>query len=195
MAKVLKKDPALLVNRDGGELVEGAEAKRSEVFVRTPYNYDRNLVSDETGLRCLDESRTSQEFRDEVNINTIIRRFGLTGELPVGVPMVLQGDFTTVTDYQSAMNLIVAGRESFDAQPAEVRSRFDNDPHKFLDFVSREENFDEAAKLGLVREESVKRRATEAAARRKAEIDAAVAVELKARQAASPEAAKDQSST
>jgi len=161
-----------------------------------------NKAGDESGLKCLDRSRTSQEFKDEVDINTIAKRFGLTGELPIGVPMVLQGDFTNAVDFRSAMNLIVAARESFDAQPASVRARFDHDPHKFLEFTSNAENLDEAIKLGLVREESVARRAKEVAAARKAEVDAAVELELKARQKASAEAgrapvkgAKDQSST
>lgn len=156
--------------------------------VRVIGKYDSQALSDATGLRCLDKSRASQEFREEVDINTITTRFGLTGELPSGVPMVLQGDFTNALDFRSAMNLVVAARESFDAQPAHVRARFDNDPHKFLEFTSRVENLDEAIKLGLVRQESVERRATELQAARKREIDAAVAVELAARQKASGEA-------
>lgn len=159
------------------------------MFVRQPYNYDMNEASDESGLKCLDKSRTQQKFKDEVDINTIAKRFGLTGELPSNVPMVLQGDFTNVTDFHGAMELIVQARESFDAQPAAVRARFDNDPQKFLDFVSEKENLDEAIKLGLVREESVAARATEVAAARKAEVDAAVAVELAARAKAAEAAA------
>lgn len=173
----------------------------SKFSVRVPYQYDEVAVSDASGLRCKDASRTSQEFRDEVDINTICRRFGLTGELPENVPMVLQGDFTNVHDFRSAHDLIVAAREGFQAQPAEVRARFRNDPQEFLAFVSSDQNYDEAVRLGLVRSESVSRRATEAAAARKAEIDAAVAVELKARQAASqavlvaPVAPRDQAPT
>lgn len=163
--------------------------------VRVPYVYDSQALSDATGLRCRDVSRTSQEFRDEVDINTIAKRYGLTGELPSGVPMVLQGDFTNVLDFRSGMDLIVRARESFDAQPASVRARFDHDPHKFLEFTSKVENLDEAIRLGLVREESVSRRATEVKAARQAEVDAAVAVELAARAKAASVAAKDQSST
>lgn len=163
--------------------------------VRVPYVYDSQALSDATGLKCLEKSRTSQEFRDEVDINTITRRFGLTGELPVGVDMVLQGDFTNVLDFRSAMDLVVAARESFDAQPADVRARFDNDPHKFLDFTSKVENLDEAIKLGLVRQESVERRAMELQDARKREIEAAVAVELAARAKAAAVQPGDQSST
>lgn len=152
-------------------------------------------VDDPAGLDCsVLPSRTAQEFAKEVDINTIAERYRLTGELPENVPMILQGDFTNAVDFQSAMNLQVQARESFMAMPAAVRARFRNDPQEFLDFVSDRENLDAAIKLGLVRQESVEGRATELAAKRKAEIDAAVAVELAARERASGEAG-DQSST
>lgn len=134
-------------------------------------------------------SRTQQHFAEECDINTIARRFGLTGELPENVPMMMQGDFTNVVDFQSAMDLIVAARESFMEQPAHIRARFDNDPQKFLEFTSNKENLDEAIKLGLVREESVQARAKELQDKRAAEIGKAVEIELAARQKAA-EAAK-----
>lgn len=177
MAKV-EREP---VNVDGPRL---------EVpVVRQPFMYDSDAVSEETGLDCSDvQSRTQQHFAEEVDINTIVRRFGLTGELPENVPHILQGDFTNVVDFQSAMDMVVAAREAFDAQPAAVRARFDNDPQKFLDFTSRKENLDEAIKLGLVREESVQARAKELSDARAKEIAAAVELELAARQKAAPAA-------
>ena len=139
-------------------------------------------VDDPKGLDCsVLPSRTAQEFAKEVDINTIAERYRLTGELPENVPQVFQGDFEQVTDFQSAMNLIVAARESFQAMPAEVRSRFDNDAQKFLDFTSDPANFETAAKLGLVRPEVVAARAAEAEAKRKAEVEAAAAAMLAAR--------------
>lgn len=121
-----------------------------EPFVRSAYNYDRDLASDESGLRCEDVSLAKQSFAEECDINTIVRRFGVTGELPTNVRMPTYGDFSTVVDFQSAMNAIASANESFDAMPAEVRSRFHNDAGEFVDFCSREENRAEAIKLGLV---------------------------------------------
>lgn len=176
------------------EFVNGAT--RHEVLdVRAGGAYDVDQVSQECGLDCSAlPSRTQQHFAEEVDINTIVRRFGLTGELPQGVPHVLQGDFTNVVDFQSAMDMVVAAREAFMLQPAEVRARFRNDPQEFLDFVSSKDNLDEAIKFGLVREESVQARAAAVAAARKAEVDAAVALELEARSKAAG-AAKAQLST
>lgn len=119
-------------------------------FVRSAFNYDTMAVSNETGLACNDESLCQQQFVEEVDINTIVRRFGLDGELPESVVMPQNSDFEEIFDFQSAMNAVVAARESFDEMPARIRSRFHNNPAEFVDFCSNPDNRDEALKLGLV---------------------------------------------
>lgn len=146
-----------------------------EVFVRTPYNYDTNKAGDESGLKCRDKSLTSQEFREEVDINTIVNRFLKTGVMPENLPLVFDGDFTEVHDFRSAQDLIVKARESFDALPAQVRLKFGNDAAKFVEWSSDKKNYDEALALGLVRPEVAAKRAEERQAERKAEIEAAIA--------------------
>lgn len=125
----------------------------SKVFLRTPYNYDADAVSRETGLTCDDESLAVQSAKDEADINTIVRRFGLTGELPGDFNMPQSGDFTGVGDYHSAMNLVLAAQEEFLKVPADVRARFNNDPAAFMAFLDDASNKDEARKLGLLRPE------------------------------------------
>lgn len=125
------------------------------VFVRNAYNYDRDAVSVETGLACSDEHRTKQEFKDETDINTLLRKFSVTGELPSGVRMPTYGDFSEVTDFHGAVNAIALARESFDSMPAEVRARFKNDPAEFVAFCQDQKNMAEARKLGLVPPEEV----------------------------------------
>lgn len=130
----------------------------SAPFVRSPYNYDRDAASDEAGLDCsvdLDTgeylpSMTKQSFAEECDINTIVRRFGLTGELPQGVRAPTFGDFEDVPDYHSAMNAIRQADEAFFEMPAELRARFGNDAGRFVEFCSDEKNRDEAERMGLV---------------------------------------------
>lgn len=124
-------------------------------FLRTPYNYDTNQAGDESGLQCQDKSLAKQSFADECDINTIVRRFNLTGELPSNVRMPTYGDFTGIFDFHSAMNAIALANESFDAMPAEVRARFHNNPAEFVAFCSDEANRDEARRLGLVKPEDL----------------------------------------
>lgn len=118
-------------------------------FLRTAYNYDRNEASDESGLSCPEPTLAQQNFAEEVDINTIVKRFGITGELPANVRMPTYGDFTQTIDYHTAMNAIRAADESFYAMPANIRARFDNNPAKFVDFCSDEANRAEAEKMGL----------------------------------------------
>lgn len=119
-------------------------------FLRAFGNYDVDAASDESGLKCEEPTLAQQHFADECDINTIVRRFGLDGELPVGVRMPTYGDFTGVVDYHSAANAIALANEAFDGLPAVVRARFQNDPALFVDFCSKEENRDEARKLGML---------------------------------------------
>lgn len=121
------------------------------MFLRAPYNYDVEKASDEAGLSCKDGSRTKQSFKEEVDINTLVKRFGLDGALPQNVRMPVTGDFTMVPgDFHALANSMRLAQESFDAMPARVRARFHNDPAEFVDFCLDDANRDEAVKLGLV---------------------------------------------
>lgn len=119
-------------------------------FVRNPYNYDTNSASDESGLLCSDESLTQQSFKDEADINTIVRRFGLTGQLPTDLQMPVSGDFTGISDYHTAMNMVLAAQDEFLRVPADVRARFQNDPAQLMAFLDDPANRAEAESLGLV---------------------------------------------
>lgn len=120
-------------------------------FFRSGFNYDGDAVSRETALSCDPEgSVTQQQFRDECDINEIVRRFGLTGKLPENPRMPVSGDFTGISDYQSAVNMVLNAEAAFMEFPADVRERFNNDPQKMMEFISLEKNRDEAIRMGLV---------------------------------------------
>jgi phage internal scaffolding protein len=122
--------------------------------VKNPITYDRDKNSDLAKLVFTSPSRTQQSFRDECDINNILRQFNVTGQLPVGSVQPQYGDFSGITDYQSALNAVMAAQDSFLALPAKVRSKFDNDPALFVDWASDEANKDEMKALGLLREET-----------------------------------------
>lgn len=121
------------------------------IELRSAFNYDPDEVSTEAGLLCPeDEGVTQQSFKDECDINTIVRRFGLTGELPQDYQMPQSGDFTGISDYHSAVNAVRAAEEAFMLVPAEIRARFANDPGKFMAFFDDPANRDEGLRLGLL---------------------------------------------
>lgn len=114
-------------------------------------NYDVDAASDAAGIKFdPDEGRTQQSFKEECDINEIVRRFGLTGEVPENLHMPQSGDFTGVTDFQQAMNIVRQAEEEFLRVPAGIRARFNNDPGAMMAFLEDVNNRDEAVKLGLV---------------------------------------------
>lgn len=93
---------------------------------------------------------TKQSFKDECDINNIMRRFEATGELPFNQRPMLFGDVPAI-DFQGAMSIVVDARERFHALPSEIRDRFANDPQRLITFLQDEKNRPEAEALGLVR--------------------------------------------
>lgn len=121
-------------------------------FFRTPYNYDRDAASVESGISFDQaENQTQQHFAEECDINTIVRRFGVTHELPASFRAPAYGDFTGVDDYQSALNAVMEADRAFMSLPGELRARFENKPQALLEFLADPANRKEAEELGLVK--------------------------------------------
>lgn len=125
--------------------------RKREIFIRSSYNYDMDAASNESALTCGDPSLAIQSAEEESNINTIVRRFGLTGELPNDVKMPQSGDFTNLPDFHTAINIVRKAQQEFLRVPAELRARFGNDPQAFMAFVEDESNRPEALRLGLLK--------------------------------------------
>ena len=124
--------------------------KKYEVFLRTPYNYDTDAASNESGLACEEPSLAQQHFKEECDINTILQKFNITGILPEAPLSPRYGDFTGIGDYHTALNRVIAAQEEFEALPAQIRARFDNDPAQLIEFLQNDKNRLEAEELGLV---------------------------------------------
>lgn len=112
--------------------------------------YDADARSDQSALVCPEESLTHQEFAEESDINVIIDRFGI-GENPIEAQQwVTNVDIADAPNtYMDVMNQLNEARDQFMSLPAKVRSQFDNDPGRFVDFVSDPNNGEELVRLGL----------------------------------------------
>lgn len=118
-------------------------------------NYDTNAVSDETGLECKDKSLTIQSQAADADINVIMKRFGVTGAVPVVALPPEFGDFSVDIDFRKAMDIMNTADRSFMSLTADIRARFLNDPLRFVEFVADPKNIDEVRKLGLAPEKIV----------------------------------------
>lgn len=83
-------------------------------------------------------------------MRSIIDRFKRKSAVPVMKGKPLYGDFSSGKDLLDMKLKLLEAEEQFMSLPAAVRSRFKNDPAEIVDFVSKEENRDEAVKLGLI---------------------------------------------
>lgn len=95
-------------------------------------------------------SRTKQSFKDECDINNIMKRFHQTGL--VSHVNKYQGSYEDVSrgyDYRESLEVLKRAQEAFGSLPSKIRYRFHNDPGEFLEFMSNPANLDEAVELGL----------------------------------------------
>lgn len=104
-------------------------------------------------------SRTQQHFKDECDVNRIVEKYKVTGFLvdPLIKRTVqpMYGDFCEMPDFTEAQLMIAKAREGFEALPAYLRKRFNNDPFEFVRFCSDADNREEMERLGLIEPKEV----------------------------------------
>lgn len=122
------------------------------MFYRSPHNYDWAEASQEAAEAVGDYgvSLTVQSMAEDADINVLMRRFGITGQMPQSVRVPEYGDFTGVKDFATAMMAVRQAQDQFMSLPPDVRARFGNDPQQLLEFVSVPGNDDELRRLGLL---------------------------------------------
>lgn len=125
------------------------------IFLRSPFNYDTDEASQESGLVCPEDTKTKQSFKEQSDINTIVNTFMKTGVMPESVSMPRYGDFSEAMDYQTALNLVMQAEDAFMELPAQLRARFENDPGQLLAFLEDDANRAEAEALGLVQAKAI----------------------------------------
>lgn len=118
-------------------------------FIRSAYNYD-SLSASRSAVVVNDlPSMAVQSEKDASDINVLVKRFGITGQISgVQRPPSLE-EFGEIFDFRSAMDTLNEANRSFMSMSADTRARFLNDPARFVEFCSKAENLDEMRKLGL----------------------------------------------
>lgn len=107
--------------------------------------------------------KTRQEFKDECDINNIVRRYArdqFVSHVNKGVPAFV--DVSEVGDFRAAIDQVRSATEFFGKLPAKVRAKFSNDPARFIDEAGGLSR-DELRELGLaeLRRSDRRRRGTD----------------------------------
>lgn len=96
------------------------------------------------------ESLTQQQFKDECDINNIMKSYTETGTINhLNRKNHVYDDFSDVKDFKEMNDVVAYAKTMFEELPAKVRSRFKNDPVEFVEFCNDRNNLQEAIELGL----------------------------------------------
>lgn len=111
------------------------------------------------------QSVTRQEFKNECEMNEILKRFRVTGLLTdpskPSTRRPMWGDFSAIPDPIERANILVAAQDAWLGLPKALLDRFES-PQDLINFVSDEKNRAEAEKLGLVQAKPINEKSAEA---------------------------------
>ena len=93
---------------------------------------------------------TEQSHKAECDVNEIIKKYDRTGLITHVSSFEAKFGDLTGHDFQNMQNQVAQARNMFEALPAEIRNRFENDPSQLLTFMEDPSNRDEAIELGLI---------------------------------------------
>lgn len=120
--------------------------------IKGPYDPVEEVYSDTVG-----PSLTQQQFKDECDINNILRRYseyGYLDHVTKSQPRYMDCSSISARTFQEHLDFMMDFEDHFDSLPEEVRQRFDNDPSLMMEFLSDEGNHEEAMRIGLLKGEA-----------------------------------------
>jgi phage internal scaffolding protein len=106
---------------------------------------------------CPKDSYVQQSFKEECDINTIMKKWQKTG-LDAFADRLNSGQYVNALnaiDYHTAVQAVIEADNMFMDMPSSVRSFFDNDPAKFIEFAEDPKNLPKMVELGLAHETSL----------------------------------------
>lgn len=130
------------------------KTKTPGIAWRSAYDAERDELEGQlAGTVNHEPSLTQQSFKDDADINVLVRRFGLDH---VAIPPYADdaryyGDFTNVPDLRTALDLVRDAENRFMDLDAKLRAKFDNNPAKLWHWINDPDNGPEAVRLGLLR--------------------------------------------
>ncbi len=95
------------------------------------------------------EKRAKQEFKQDADINSIMKKFQKTGAIDHVSKHQPQYGFASGQTLHEALSTVATAQSMFEELPSSLRVKFNNRPQEFLEFIQNPDNNDEAIKLGL----------------------------------------------
>lgn len=117
---------------------------------------DFYVEHDPVDLYCdPDEGMTRQEFKDECDINVMLKgyekRWNDFLRIPPAWESMQFADVSQVPDLAAALDMLHQAETAFMSLPATVRREFENDPVSFVTFAQDPANIDRLREWGLAK--------------------------------------------
>ncbi len=119
--------------------------KKSPFVIRSGYGPKERFGD----IGDLGKSLTKQSFTAECDINNIMRKYQKTGAIDHVNKHEASYGFATSDTFQESLDIVARGQSMFNELPSSIRTKFENDPAQFLEFVQNPENTKEMQELGL----------------------------------------------
>lgn len=116
------------------------------------------------GCTFVKPSLTSQEFKDEVDINNVLKKYAAQAKLlglPISevLPPLSSDQFSDVSNYDdfiSSMNKIATMKQTFENLPSDVRRKYGDRVEDFVKGLSNPDDFNYLAEKGVLNKDEVK---------------------------------------
>jgi phage internal scaffolding protein len=106
------------------------------------------------GLEFTQSSLTQQQFKDECEIESLLKAHNLgqvMGILNNHERQPLYGDVSDIPDFHDAQNHVARATEYFEGLPSDVRSRFNNSLSEFLTTLNNPDAREALSEMGVLK--------------------------------------------
>lgn len=117
-----------------------------QIKIKSAYSPRDRSEAIDTGPHSL----TQQHFKDECDVNIIVKRFAESGVLTHTNPLEPQYGFATGQSFTEAMFHVMEANEHFESLPSAVRTHFHNQTAEYLDALGEPDRIEEFYSLGLI---------------------------------------------
>ena len=107
-------------------------------------------MKEKAGIKFTEPTRTKQDFKNDCDVNEIMRRFNATGIVShVSEMQPVYGDVRNFDDYAKNLAYVRQADDAFAALPSNVRAELDNNPANLVSFIQNPANRDRCIELGI----------------------------------------------
>lgn len=113
-----------------------------------PNQYD--MMKEKKGITFKEPTRTKQDYKEECDINSIMRRYEATGVIShVSELQPFYADVSAYGDLQEAYAIMDKAEQAFMALPSALREELGHDPRNLVGYINNPANREKCIEFGI----------------------------------------------